>query len=358
MRGWLRSVSVFFVFCVALGVTARLLNEVKLFAEIPGLRDKWGHYLAHKDEYDTLIIGTSRTYRGIMPSVFDELTAAANVPTRTFNFGLDGMFPPEDAYVAEHVLRNPPKNLRWVVLEIGVFMDDFKDRNPDQVRCVHWHDLNRTLLCTRSQLWPKKKPEKWKYWFQSEKGKAAPASDILTHWRLFFVKTLNLGRGSELLGNRFMNRRGKGEGTGPANDGFCAMPPEKVMNAEALATYKKDVEQRMEKPARLAPLSHYGEECLARVVARVREIGAQPIVFLAPAIGSKREYPSDALGVPMIDLCVPAEVPELFDPAVRSDPGHVNARGADAMTRRFTEKFVSLARSQSSLQTPSPSRLR
>jgi hypothetical protein len=56
-------------------VTARLLNEVKLFDELPSLRDKWAHYEKHKDEYDTLFIGTSRTYRGITPALFDQLTA-------------------------------------------------------------------------------------------------------------------------------------------------------------------------------------------------------------------------------------------------------------------------------------------
>jgi len=31
-----------------------------------------------------------------MPGLFDQLTAQAGVPTRSFNFGMDGMFPPEE----------------------------------------------------------------------------------------------------------------------------------------------------------------------------------------------------------------------------------------------------------------------
>lgn len=358
MRKFFRGLVIALVFVTAFGATARLLNDAKLFAEIPSLRDKWAHYVEHRNDYNALLIGTSRTYRGLMPTIFDQLTAQAGVPTKTFNFGIDGMFPPEDAFVSDKILQSPPKNLRWVFIELGLFIDDFEGRDPDSVRVVYWHDLKRTLLTSRSRLWPKKKSEKWKTWFQSKQGKATAASDVITHWRLFFVKTLNLGRGSELLIDRFMDRRGKGEGVGPARDGFHAMKPGQEMTGAALAAYEKELHQLMQKPAEIRPLPFYGEESLAGVVARVREIGAEPIVFIAPTTGSRREYPSEGLALPMIDLRVPQEVPELFDPAMRADPAHVNAKGAEAMTRRFAEKFIEIAKSKGSPQTakPPPSR--
>jgi len=52
---------------------------------------------------------------------------------------------------------------------------------------------------------------------------------------------------------------------------------------------------------------------------------------------------------------MPHEYPELFDPAVRADPSHVNAKGAELMTRRVAEGFVKVARSQGPGKTPSPS---
>ncbi|HET6407648.1 MAG TPA: hypothetical protein VFG14_07190 [Chthoniobacteraceae bacterium] len=356
MRKWIRTILALGAFVLTLGVTARLLNEVQLFAEIPSLRDKWRYYQEHKDQYDALLIGTSRTYRGISPAMFDQLSGEAGVPTRSFNFGIDGMFPPEDAFVSDHVLRDPPKNLRWVFLEIGLFVDNFEGRNPDLVRTVYWHDWKRTLLCCRSRLWPKGKSEKFKTWFESEKGKATPASDCLTHLRLFFVKTLNLGRGSELLGDHFLNRTGKGEGIGPARDGYAAMPSERVMKGKELAEYQAEIKLRMDTPARIRSLTRYGEESLAGVIERVREIGAQPIVFIAPTTGSRREHPSEGLAVPTFDFRVPSEFPELFDPANRADPAHMNAAGADALTRRVADKFVKLARGQNPKPTLSPSR--
>jgi hypothetical protein len=355
MKQILRGLAIVLIFIVALGTTARVLNDVQLFAEIPTLRDKWNHYREHKDEYNSILIGTSRTYRGVMPTILDQLTAQNGVPTKTYNFGIDGMFPPEDAFVADKILRDPPKNLRWVFLELGLFVDDFEGRNPEFVRTIYWHDLKRTLLCTRARLWPRKKSEKWKNWFRSEKGKASPASDCLTHWRVFFVKTLNLGRGSELLNDQLMGRRGKGLGNGPANDGFDPMPPERVMNAKALAEYQADIKKLTEKQAKIRPLPIYGEESLEGVIKRIRELGAEPVVFIAPTTGSRREYPSESLALPMIDLRVPQEMPELFEPEMRADPAHMSAKGAEAMTRRFAEKFVPIAKSKGSSQTSTPS---
>jgi hypothetical protein len=358
MRKYIRGLLVGLVFAVALFTTARMLNEVELFAEIATLRDKWEHYGKQKDRYDTLWFGSSRIYRGIMPGLFDQLTAEGGVPTKTFNFGLDGMFPPEDAYVIERALEDPPKNLRWVFIEIGLYIDDFENRNPAQVRTVYWHDLERTWLCTRSRLWPKGKPEKWKSWFRSVKGKAAPASDVALHWRLFFEKTLNLGRGSDLLADRFLQRRERRSALGPDNDGFYPMPPERVMTGPVLAAYEAEMQKFRKTPAKIRPLPLYGEECLAKLVKRVREIGAEPVVFIAPTDGGRREYPSEKLALGMIDLRIPQDFPELFDPGMRADATHMNAAGAEAMTRRIAEKFVPIARSKGSSQTPtsSPSR--
>src|SRR4029078_1657438 len=179
-------------FGVLLGATA-LLSRVDPFREVTIMREKWDFWQQHKDEYDTLFIGTSRIYRGLKPTVFDEVTAAGGVPTHTFNFGVDAMLPPEDAYVAEYILRDPPKNLRWVFLELGVFIDDFRERDADSIRSSHWHDWRRTWLCIRANLWPKGKKEKLQKWFKSTDGKSWPADVAWTHFRLFVKRSLNLG---------------------------------------------------------------------------------------------------------------------------------------------------------------------
>jgi hypothetical protein len=258
------------------------------------------------------------------------------------------MFSPEDGYVAERILNNPPKDLRWVFLEIGNFVDDFGGRDPNNVRIVHWHDLSRTVLVSRAVLWPNGNSADWQNWLRPN-GQQPPAATVLaTHWRLFFVKTLNLGRGSDFAIDYALKRKGKGEAVGPKGDGFGPMPEKAVLRNEELEKYKEDLARRWESPARIVPMNRYGEEALAGLVDQVQRIGARPVAFLAPTTKGKREHPGTEVGVPMFDFCSPKDFPDLFDPEMRSDSAHLNAKGAEAFTRRFAEKFLELARSKSS----------
>ena len=123
------------------------------FREVPGLREKWDFWRKHKDEFDTVFIGTSRTFRGINPARFDELTKAAGKPTHSFNFGVDAMLPPEDAYVADYILRDPPKNLRWVFLELGMFLEDFEETlNKFSVPAAEQAELKAIVNSTRVDI--------------------------------------------------------------------------------------------------------------------------------------------------------------------------------------------------------------
>jgi hypothetical protein len=320
------------------------LHRVDPFREVPMLREKWDHWREHKDDYDTVFIGTSRTYRGVSPAIFDEMTAAAGVPTHSFNYGIDAMLPPEDAYVADYVLRNPPKNLKWVFLELGVFVDDFEDRDPDSVRSRHWHDWRRTSLCVQATLWPKQKSEKWKTWFQPRKDKPWPADTAWTHLRLFGVRALNLGRGAAAM-NEWMEGKGPNpKQLGPRGDGFNPYPKSAVLKGDALAAYEKGLAERQKDPARRSPLKAQQQQSFDDVVSQVRKVGAKPIAIIAPTTGPLRLRPAAKSNVPLIDACDVQTFPQFFTPDVRVDHAHLNARGADLFTRHLAGQFVEIAR--------------
>ena len=52
------------------------------------------------------------------PKIFDNITRENGVPTRTFNFGIDGMNPPENFYVLEQILKTEPRSLKWIFVEV------------------------------------------------------------------------------------------------------------------------------------------------------------------------------------------------------------------------------------------------
>jgi hypothetical protein len=351
IRAALRPLLLLAIFLVSLAIAAAVIGRIAPYSGVPMVKEKWEHWRRHKDEFDTVFIGTSRTYRGIMPRLFDELTAAAGVPTHSFNFGIDGMHAPEDAFVAEQLLADPPKNLRHVFLEIGVFADDFAGNDPDTVRTVYWHDWQRTRLCVRAMLWPKKKRVKWKQWFRAEGDDPSDASVASTHLRLFFSRSLNLGRGSTAWTKFALQRGGLREDVlGPDRDGFRAMKGNGLKPGHDHDEYMARYAERQREPAKVGPMNRYGDESLLRTVARVRAVGAKPYVLLAPTTSGLRGRPSQQDSLPIFDFCDLAAYPELFVPEHRTDVAHLTAAGADLFTRRVAEKFVAQQRPPSSTQ--------
>ncbi|MEQ1859873.1 MAG: hypothetical protein ABMA13_08055 [Chthoniobacteraceae bacterium] len=346
MTRLIRPLVVILIFFAALAGLATLLGPIEPLRDVPVVGEKWTHWRAHKDEFDTLFIGTSRTFRGVMPSIFDQLTAGAGVPTRSYNFGVDAMFPPEDAYVAEALLRDPPRNLRWVFIEQGLFISGFEGRPPTSVRTIYWHDWTRTRLCLRETLWPKKRGVKWSKWFEPDDEKPSPASNALTHLHVFLLKALNIGRGSSAWSRVVFNTPSNAGFLGLAADGFEPSSGDGVMRGHELERYEREYAERVKTPTRVVPLRPYSLESFERQLRFARKAGARTIFIVAPTTGELSGHPAPELGVPTFDFRDLVKFPELFAKEHRTDIAHMNAKGAELYTRRLAEKFIELAKTQ------------
>ena len=69
--------------------------------------EKLEFFAKHKDEFDTLFLGSSRFYYAILARRFSIRRSRARTASRpaAFNFGIDGMHPPENFYVLEQILK-------------------------------------------------------------------------------------------------------------------------------------------------------------------------------------------------------------------------------------------------------------
>ena len=136
--------------CATLCIIALLATSFFIHSFLPpsiptGVASKLKFFSAHKDEFDTLFIGTSRVYYALSPEIFDGVTRASGIPTRSFNFGVDGMHPPENFYLIEQILKTKPKNLKWVFLETEDIQTKWDSALGTQ-RVLYWHDWRRTGL--------------------------------------------------------------------------------------------------------------------------------------------------------------------------------------------------------------------
>jgi len=107
---------------VAIALFAFIATSGVIHAFLPpmipkGIAAKLKFFAEHKDEFDTLLVGTSSIYYSVSPEIFDRVTGENGLPTRTFNFGIDAMHPPENFYVLDQILKTRPRNLKWVFIE-------------------------------------------------------------------------------------------------------------------------------------------------------------------------------------------------------------------------------------------------
>src|SRR5437764_1691332 len=139
---------------IALCVAAFVFTCVVLHAFLPApnigdVSAKLRFFAIHKDEFDTIFVGSSRIHNGVAPSIFDRVLAENGIPSRSFNFGASGMYPPEEFYVLEQILAFNPRNLKRLFLEIDDVQAAWLSGDQISQRDVAWHDTKNTWLIVR-----------------------------------------------------------------------------------------------------------------------------------------------------------------------------------------------------------------
>jgi hypothetical protein len=305
-----------------------------------GVAAKLEFFVQHKNEFDTVFVGTSSIYYSVSPEIFDRTTAESGLPTRSFNFGIDAMHPPENFYVLEQILRTKPTNLKWVFVETAnVETKLIKVLGTE--RAVYWHDWPRTALALRKALNPRGDVKKWyirisRLWVVRR--------DLAVHLTLFAQRFASVGRGMELFSSRKDDRGLEAElELGPRRDGYRLAGA--AMSAENAATFQRRLAQEIAE-ARPKPLDLYADEAYRDFAQRIRTLGAKPLFVVPPLISqsplSFREPPPPP--GPLLAFNNAASFPMFFDTKFRIDEAHLTREGAEEFTRLLAQELVRQAR--------------
>jgi len=313
------------LFLAACAAGCALLGRVAPFPEVPGIYPKWTHFREHRDDFDVLFLGSSRFYHQIIPAQFDAAVGAAGQRVNSFNFGYDGMWPPESYYLLRQLLALRPARLKWVVIDL---MDlDFRldERTASTKRMAYWHDLPHTLLACRDIL-------------ASRDSSGKKASLLAKHGSLCVQQFLNLGRGAETVDDLLAPRPPR------KKDYFWAPlagyePHDRHMEAGERESFLLAVEGLKKGlfPATLRPVFR---DALAAIIRDVRCAGAKPVFVIAPTIKASENFTAVPDGAPVFAFNDPTKFPQLFDPARHYDSWHLNATGAVDFTRELAAKFL------------------
>ena len=330
--------------CVAIAVMVLVATSALFHALLPpmipkGVAAKLEFFAEHKDEFDTLLVGTSSIYYSVSPEIFDRTTAESGLPTRTFNFGIDAMHPPENFYVLEEILKTKPANLKWVFLETAD-IETKLHKVLGTERAVYWHDWPRTKLALRKALDPRGDAN----WLIRISRLWRARRDLVAHLKLFAQRFANVGRGVDLLSSRHNDRKLEADTElGPKRDGYRLAGD--AMTAEQATSFQQRLAQEIAgaRPKRLDP---YADEAYRDYAQRIRSIGAAPLFVVPPLIFqspvSFREPPPSP--GPLLPFNDASAYPMLFDTQFRIDDAHLSTEGAEEFTRLLAQEFVRRAR--------------
>ncbi len=324
------------VVCVSIALAAFIATSAVIHAFLPpiipkGVAAKLEFFAQHKDEFDTLLVGTSSIYYSVSPQIFDQTTRENGVPTRTFNFGIDAMHPPENFYVLDQILKTKPRQLKWVFLETAN-VETKLHKVLGTERAVYWHDWPRTALTLRKALNPRGDAN----WYIRSSRLWLARRDLVTHLTLFARRFGNVGRATELLFPQ--NRKAEADlELGPERDGYRLAGH--AMTPEDAASFQKRLADELAQ-ARPKPLDPCADEAYRSYATRFREIGASPFFVVPPLIfQSPVSFRQSAPG-PLLSFNDAKTYPMLFDTKVRIDDAHLTKEGAEEFTRLLAREFV------------------
>ncbi|HSP46400.1 MAG TPA: hypothetical protein VLO30_10435 [Chthoniobacterales bacterium] len=322
----------------AIGLAAFLVANFLIHSLLPpavpkGIAAKLEFFAQHKDEFDTLIVGTSRVYYSIAPQLFDQTTRENGLPTRTFNFGIDGMHPPENFYVLEQILKTKPQKLKWVVLEMAEIQVKWDNVLGTQ-RVVYWHDWPRTELTLKKALNPRGNAN----WLGTAARLWLARRELILNLALFGKQFASVGRASDfsLAEQRERFREADSE-LGPNRDGY--RPAGDAMSAERAAIFREKLAQEVSdaRPKFLDPAT---DQAYREAASQICQAGAAPVFVVAPIITQTVARFRRTPPAPLLSFNDSRKYPQFYDTNVRIDDAHLTREGAAEFTRLLAREFV------------------
>ena len=322
---------------VALAAFLATCGALHVCLPSPQVRDvsaKLRFFGLHKDEFDTVFLGSSHIHYGVAPSVFDEVLAGAGIQSRTFNLGIDGMCPPEQFYVLDQILAAKPHKLKRLFLEMENIEETWRPDERISQRAVYWHDWKRTRIVLRKVL-NADVHESWKRkWHALRRGRGTIAVQLT----LFARNVCNVGRAFDLAESFGPNDDYSEWNLGPKLDGY--IPLVTSIFTEKAAGLEKDLAHEISASLENVVIDRYAAGAYRDYARQIRAVGATPILLVTPG---HPQLPSKFPGAaPSLLLAYndPIRYPDLYRFDARMDEYHLNPMGADRFTRLIAEDFL------------------
>lgn len=290
-------------------------------------------------------IGSSRTYRHVIPTVFDSVLAVSGVGARSFNLGSAATFTPQTYFLLENALRKGdlPKG-STVVLD---FMDiaTLDSEQTSSARYTYWVDRKELSFITHSYL---------------DCHGSRPFDTFLGPYLLAFLK--NNFHISQFKGFFGKNRRPYEELDHYNSSGHLSLTKERdhyparavdmkarfeeLRSDTSLLGHRKRTGIKIRSrnngsacPVHLERLTALDELCSKKGVKLIH-------LFTALSLASDNEWATfqELPKTQRIDMGSPEAFPELYELENLFDKGHLNEKGAFLYTTYLAHEYARLLR--------------
>jgi hypothetical protein len=304
-----------------------------------GLRAKFEHFAAHRDEYDAVVFGSSFTQYGIKPAALDAAFAEQGLPQRSFNLAVAGMNAYEQDHVVRSVLALEPARLSRIYVEAVSWTapDDNWVEGEFHARAINWHTPRETLAVLRQ------------VWSEPDYGTAERVRRSGVHLRLLLQRLVNHAQGPAIVA-ALLGTDDPHAYLEPENllaQGYrkldIADGPEFVKRRQYFVSHLKEYATRVAQVEAHNRVDN-GSANLAAVRAqrdRLLATGARVLWFVPPTDGGAGEFYALERNGTLPDLLGfnwPSRYGDLYRPDHHFDRGHLNERGAELWSRLFAEK--------------------
>ena len=331
---------------IAFLVAAFLLNRIIPSPTIPSnvvfIGPKYEYYQAHKDEYTALFFGSSRIYSHVIPEVFDETAQTAGVSVNSYNFGIPAMRAIDSAVLLKEVLKNPPKDLKWVFFESILDKGYEPIPNARTYRSIYWHNWENTRFAAR-------------YILGSDESLPKKVVLLTSHLIPFLYHQLNVGRVfNQILPSELLEGEKIVADEVRETEGYYALrekdDPQRLdflANQERYAEQVKNLSAMRSQPSEETYISKNKVDLLAEVTEAVRAAGAEPIFVEPPSLHMVNDFQAaqrQGAITTLLSYKDPNRFPQLYSVEQRHDADHLNDAGSREFTRLLAKDFSEVAK--------------
>lgn len=331
-------------------ITTYLFHQIVPDSIIPKNIDfigpKYAHYQAHKNDYDTLFLGSSRVLNHINPDVVDQAAKAEGLKINSYNFGVPALREIHTYILLRDILKDAPDSLKWVFIEISLDRGYEPISNARTGRSIYWHNFSNTKIAID-------------YIFNSEETLLSKAALAGSHILPLIYQKFNLGAFfKKIVPVDFSDANAKEDKRlYQANDGFLGIGDNEYDETRQSflanpSDYKKEVKSLIshhETGLKVdEPLPKNKRVLIEKILETVDAAGAVPIFIVPPTLHTADDlhqaYKESTIPT-LLAYNDPSKYPQFYGIENRHDAEHLNMRTAHAFSRELAKDFAEIVKS-------------